>query len=607
MILINSLLKGLHALFTLFFPLYFLTHLLFNLLGITNPWLFLPLSLILFLKLLPTFHDLYEDLDISPFSAIVLTLAVLILILINFKIGLDDSTDTHLYHLNTAFPILLYHDLLTPQFYDLIGYSQGYPKFGEFIQANFIQLTHHFAGYGLASILVIPASYTTTYLLAKTLGFDRRLADPVALIYAFNPIHIAQATTGYLDSLQSLYILITLLLALKTTTLNRLPLFLLSTIALLNIKFTGGLLSLSLLLLHLIWNGVHFRHHKQHYLLLTGAFWTLGSSHYLNNLLHFGTLIYPFIDLKLAYFTLNQYVGTDTLLTQLAKLFWSPPSSLPTLSLYDVRQGAFSYLWYPFPFLILITLFKASIQRAYLILTVQAILLLFLLLDPGLPWGRYVTYYQVAGFIALIFLFPKPWLAYLFSTAYLGLALYSLTNPELGLIKRRIDFYQANHILLDSIKSTRRLSFNYYYDFNSYCSGFYWLLRHHQLPVHPITDPSLLHGQTNYFYLHRNAQNQCHFTLQHNLQTSIQAHTLPPQTYIDITVTNTSALNYCQQCVSDYGCWYVPYYVGKHTLDPSQQFQFETPGLKELKWRCQTIEGKILEKSIPFQATPHQP
>lgn len=599
----KKFLWGLHTFFFVFSPLYFLLHLLFNVLGITNPFLLLAcsLSMIWF----ATLHTPFEEIDaieISKISSISLFLGTLLLTFITLKVGIDDSTDSYFYHLNSTIPIALFHDVLNTHLFDLIGFSQGYPKFGEFLQALFINLTDQFWSYGLTSVLVIPASYTTSFLLAKKLGLSHPSADAVALCYAFNPINVAQATTGYVDSTLSLYALGSILFAFKVVHFRHFILLLLNLIALLNIKLTGISMSIMILGFSVLWNRKFLAQDWMSYLFAATALYFIGFFHYLVNFIHYGTFIFPFIDFEFAKYTSQIYIGFEDLGHKIITLFWSIPQPFAHISQYDARQGALSPLWYPLPLFMGLALVKALKIKDKGFLTIQALLWTLLLIDPVISSARYVAYFQLAGFLASFYLLPPhilPWIRYVLPLAYLSLGNYIIFNQELGTLKRRLVYYEQNRLLLESIESTSRRAFNYYYDLNSFCSGYYWLLRYKQLDVQLLQDQP--HGE-NYFYLYRNAQGQCAVTLNHNLNTQTYAYQLNDTPYLDITVTTPSALEYCKQCISEYGCSYIPFYVHKHTQNLSDTFLFKTEGEKELTLECQSIDGKNIKETFKFHA-----
>ncbi len=599
--------------FFLFAPCYFIIQLLGNLLGVTNPLLFLILTLVVSLTwFYRAFEEVYRNtIKPSPLAIFSISLATLLLTFITLTVGIDDSTDTYFYHLNITIPLALHHDLLNTHGYDLIGYSQGYPKFGELLQALWVQLTGQFWSYGLASVWVIPASYGTTYLLARQVGLDKSAADVVGLLYAFNPVNITQATTGYIDSIQSLYVLGCLLLMMKATQLPRLALIFLNLVAMLNIKFTGILLGSVLLGVGMIWQRQVIFRQDQRWpsLSLILAFGFLGIFHYLANWVNFGTPIFPFIDLPLAQYMSQVYVESSSIMGRIMALFWSWPTPFATISWYDLPTGAFSLLWYPLPLFIVIAIVQAIRSKNFIFLGIQFILWSLLILDPAITLGRYVAYFQVAGLVALVYVLKRwvgglssrlQWLVlYSWPLAYLGLSSYIVLNPELGMIQRRVTQSEQQRLWLDSADSTLRQTFEYFYEVNSFCSGYYWLWRYKQVPVKLIQG---LPTVENYLYLHRNAANQCVVGVHHNFKAEIRPYRVNEADYVDLTVINPAALTYCKQCVSEYGCTYVPFYVYKHTQELSHQFPFKTKGDKELSIECQTIDGQSLKQVIKFQA-----
>jgi len=601
--MLKIFLRGLHYFFFIFSPVYFMVHLLLNLLGFANQVLFLILTLLITVT---TFHSLVDEIDtleISKVSNIFLSLGTLLMSVIALKVGIDDSTDTYFYHLNSTIPIALYHDLLNTRLYDLIGFSQGYPKFGEFLQAIFVELTNHFWSYGLASVLVIPASYTVTYLLARKLGLNQAYADLVGLAYAFNPINIAQATTGYVDSTFSLYILGASLLVLQAVNFPRLVLLLINLVALLNIKFTGIPSSLILFLASIIWHRKRIIQSRQimSYLLVSIAIYFIGGTHYFTNLIKFGTFIFPYLDWSLAQITLNSHEVSKW--EKLINLFWSLPQPFAQIAKYDVTLGAFSFLWYPMPFFILLAVLKAIRVKDQAFLGVQGLFWLLLLLDPTTSWGRYVAYFQFAGIIAIFYLLKEHsqratvFILTILPVAYISLGGYILFNPELGLVTRRLAYYEQNRVLLASIDSTMRKAFSYYYDVNSFCTGYYWLLKFKQLEVKLTQNQPTV---DNYFYIHRK-DGQCAVAIHHNLKTTTHAYSTHDTQYLDITVTSPFALEYCKQCVSEYGCSYVPFYVHQYTQDLSHSFPFEKAGEKELTLECLSLDGNLIKEQFKFQ------
>ena len=596
--------------FYVFSPIYFIIHLLFNQLHISNGTLFLIGALVISWRLVGRwFKEFYADIEITPLSALILLVGTILLILINLMVGIDDSHDAYFYHLNIAVPIALYHNVLDIHLYDLISYSQGYPKFGEFLQAFGIQLTHYFWGYGLITVIVIPASYTTTYLLAKRLGLASQYADKVALAYAFNPINITQATTGYIDSIQALYVLANIFLAIRINNLFKLSLLLINLIALLNMKLTGVVIGSLILLLAIISNSQFDFSRKQllNAILLTLAAYLVGLSHYLMNFIHFKTVTFPFIDLELAKYVANLYTGEGSKLEKIMRLFWSQPDAFEQISLYDATKGAFSILWYPLPIFIFLALLKALRQHDKLFLYLQLLFWLMLILDPTVSMGRYVAYFQFLGFFAVIYWVKDlnfiltsrtvPWLMAILPVSYLMLSSYIIFNPKLGLITRRLAHYQTNRLLVTSASSVARQAFDYYYNVNSYCSGYYWLLKFNQVEV------QLTQAQppgNNYFYLYRNENNECTFTVAHDLSISnrIDYENGPPILKMD----NHSlfAAEYCKWCLSEFNCLYAPYYVDKYRVDLSQ-FPFKSAGEKTATVECLSIDGRLLTNTLKFQ------
>lgn len=605
--LANYFLGGVQYLFFNFAPLYFIVHLLFNLLGITNPILFILVALILSVVMFP---PKAEELRLAPsiLSASSLLIGTLLLTIINLKIGIDDSSDTYFYHLNTAIPITLYHDLLNTRLYDLVGYSIGYPKFGEFLQAIFIQLTNHFYGYGLASLLVIPASYTVTYQLARQLGLDQRYSDLVGLTYAFNPVNVAQATTGYVDSIQALYVLTTLLLARQASNLPRLVFFLINLIALINIKLTGLLLGGILFLVWLVWHGKTVLRLNCQVLpcwLLTLAAGGIGLAHYLTNWLKFGTVIYPFIDAKLSQYLHNACcVGQSNQLERIIKLFWFIPEPFAAISLYSPVNGAFSVLWYPLPFFMVLAILKAFYKKDSTFLALQGIFWVFFFLDPG-RLGRYVAYFQFAGIVALPYLFKelvqRRWILTMLSflpLAYLLQGCYIIFNPDLGVVKRRLTQYNQYRVLLDSIESTNRQAFTYYYDVQSVCSGYYWLLKFKQVEVKLTQQQPLDH---NYFYIYTNDQGLCTFSIGHDAaRPKFKVYSKNGSQYFEANFGPSFASEYCKICVSEYGCTYVPFYVRSYTQNLSDMFRSKRSVEKELTIEYQTIDGNKTTETFKF-------
>ena len=596
--------------FYVFSPIYFTIHLIFNQLNISNGTLFLLSALVISWRLLGHWaEELYADIEIPQLSALVLLIGTILLILINLIVGTDDSHDAYFYHLNIAVPIALYHNVLDVHLYDLISYSQGYPKFGEFLQAVGIQLTHYFWGYGLVTVMVIPASYITTYLLAKRLGLASQYADKVALAYAFNPINIAQATTGYIDSIQALYVLANIFLAIRINNLFKLSLLLINLIALLNMKLTGVVMGSLILLLAIICNSQVSFSRKQ---LLNAIFLTLvaylvGLSHYLMNFIHFKTFIFPFIDLEFAKHIANLYTGEGSKLEKIIRLFWSQPAAFEQISLYDTTKGAFSILWYPLPVFICLALVKAIRKHDKLFLYLQLLFWLMLSLDPTVSMGRYVAYFQFLGFFAVIYWIKDfnliltnrtmRWLMAILPLSYLILSSYIIFNPKLGLITRRLAHYQENRLLITSASSIARQAFNYYYNVNSYCSGYYWLLKFNQVEVR-LTQAKP--QSKNYFYLYRDENNKCTFAIAHDLSISNRIDYENGQPIFKMNNHSLFAAEYCKWCLAEFNCLYAPYYVDKYRVDLSQ-FPFKSAGEKAATVECLSIDGRLLTDTLKFK------
>lgn len=596
--------------FFVFSPIYFIIHLIFNQLNINNGILFLAGALVISFRLFGRwFEELYENIEISGFSTLILLLGTILLTLINLVVGVDDSSDAYFYHLNTAIPIAWYHNVLNIHLYDLISYSQGYPKFGEFLQALGIELTDYFWGYGLITVVVIPASYTTTYLLATRLGLESQYADKVALTYAFNPVNIAQATTGYIDSIQALYVLTNILLAIRVNNLFKLSLLLINLIALLNIKLTGVVISSLIFLLAIFWNSkiIVSRDQLLNAIVLTIAAYLVGLSHYLMNFIHFKTWAFPFIDLEFAQYVANLYTGEGSKLEKVIRLFWSQPNAFEQISLYDTTKGAFSILWYPLPVLIGLALVKAIRKKDKLFLYLQSLFWLLLILDPTVSMGRYVAYFQFLGFFAVIYwlkdlnwvLATKRmlWLITILPISYLILSSYIIFNPKLGLITRRLAYYGENRLLITSATSVARQAFSYYYDINSYCSGYYWFLKFNQVEVQ-LTQSKPPSG--NYFYLYRDEHKKCTFAIAHDLRIKNQINYENGRPFFEMNNHSLFATEYCKWCLSEFNCLYAPYYVDKYRVDLSQ-FPFKSAGEKAATVECLSMEGKLLKDTLKFQ------
>jgi hypothetical protein len=593
-----------------FSPIYFIIHLIFNQLNINNGILFLAGALVISFRLcVRWFEELYENIEISGFSTLILFSGTTLLTLINLVVGIDDSHDAYFYHLNIAIPIALYHNVLNIHLYDLISYSQGYPKFGEFLQALGIQLTDYFWGYGLITVVVIPASYTTTYLLATRLGLESQYADKIALTYVFNPINIAQATTGYIDSIQALYVLANILLAIRVNNLFKLSLLLINLIALLNMKLTGVVMGSLILLWAILWNSkvIVSREQLLNAIVLTITAYLVGLSHYLMNFIHFKTLAFPFIDLEFAQYVANLYTGEGSKLEKVIRLFWSQPATFEQISLYDTTKGAFSILWYPLPIFIGLALVKAIRKKDKLFLYLQSLFWLMLILDPTVSMGRYVAYFQFLGFFAVIYwlkdlnlVFATKrmlWLITILPISYLVLSSYIIFNPKLGLITRRLAYYGENRLLITSAKSVARQAFSYYYDINSYCSGYYWFLKFNQVEVQ-LTQGKPQNG--NYFYLYRDENKKCTFAIAHDLRIKNQINYENGRPFFEMNNHSLFATEYCKWCLSEFNCLYAPYYVDKYRVDLSQ-FPFKSAGEKTATVECLSMEGQLLKDTLKFQ------
>lgn len=596
--------------FYVFAPIYFIIHLIFNQLHINNGVLFLIGALVISWHLWGRLvAELYTDIEIPQLSAWILLLGTILLALINLMVGTDDSHDTYFYHLNIAVPIALYHNVLDIHLYDLISYSQGYPKFGEFLQALGIQLTHYFWGYGLITVVVIPASYTTAYLLAKRLGLASQYADKVALAYAFNPINIAQATTGYIDSIQALYVLANIFLAIRINNWFKLSLLLINLIALLNMKLTGVVIGSLIFLWAIICNNqVNFsRKQLLNAMILTLIAYLVGLSHYLMNFINFKTVTFPFIDLEFAQYIANLYTGEGSKLEKIMRLFWSQPAAFEQISLYDTTKGAFSILWYPLPVFIFLALIKAIRQHNKIFLYLQLLFWLMLILDPTVSMGRYVAYFQFLGFFAFIYWIKDfnliltnrmiGWFMAILPLSYLVLGSYIVFNPKLGLITRRLTHYQENRLLITSASSIARKAFDYYYNVNSYCSGYYWLLKFHQIDVR-LTQAQP--QSENYFYLYRDDNNKCTFTMAHNLSINNQIDYENGRPILKMDNHSLFAAEYCKWCLAEFNCLYAPYYVDKYQVDLSQ-FPFKSAGEKVATVECLSIDGQLLTDTLKFQ------
>lgn len=588
--------------FFLFAPLYFVTHLFFNVFHIVNPTLFLFISLLLTGYFYKNCQSLFiEEIEaIPPTIQIILAILTLLLIAINFLVGIDDSGDAYFYHLNIAVPLALSHNVFDYSLYDLDSYSEGYPKFANFLQAIAIAWTGYFWGYGLISILIIPCSFIVVYKLARQLQFLPQQSAWIGLLYACNPINISQATTGYIDTIQSIYVLVLMMLACYPASLAVFSLFLLNIVVLVNIKFTGLLLGASLFGFYLLLNRDFLLKQWQKGLglcVIAGGFAVL---HYAHNWLTYGTLVFPFIDSAFAKVIADLYIVQEGYFARLLRLFWTVPQSLSVLAIYDTVHGAFSFLWYPLPLFILFAWFKAIYQRNTYFIAILGIFCFLLALDPVLSIGRYVVYFQCIGFLALAYvLSPRyQWILPLLTIAYLTLAGYSLLNPETGIVQRRLAYFAQRQVFLQSIQSQRRQFFDFYYDINAACPGYYWLLRFYQVPVKLVETPP---QGDNFFYIHRKEyQQHCevdtHFlaAIDAQIQQTEQGKTLK------LSAKNPAAQENCQLCVSEYGCLYLPFHIYTMTINLSHVFHFQTAGEKQLQLTCRALNGDLTEKTLKW-------
>ncbi|EIJ43404.1 hypothetical protein BegalDRAFT_2561 [Beggiatoa alba B18LD] len=590
----------------IFAPSYFINQLIFNALQLTTPLLWLASSSVISFFIYQRYQGnifpyLTEINTIPVFIHWVLFFITLILISITLVVGIDDSSDAYFYHLNIATPISLFQNLFEYSYYDLDSYSQGYPKYANFLQAFAMTGTGYFWAYGLISVLVIPCSFWIVYSLARQLTLSVSAAAWVGLIYALNPINIAQATTGYIDTIQSLYILALITLALRPATKLHLTLFLLNLIVLVNIKFTGILLGAGLFGFYSVLHWRFFWTQWRIAGIFIGVAGSIALLHYLHNWFTFGTLVFPFIDSAFAKVIAELYIKPETYSHRFITLFWTVPESLSVLAVYDTVHGAFSFLWYPFPFFIFLALVKTGLRREFKLFAVFSIFCLLLALDPVVSIGRYVAYFQCAGFLALAYLLPTRYARGLIVVAmsYLLLTGYILLNPETGHIARRSAYAEQRQAFLNSIQSQRRQAFDFYYNINAACAGYYWLMRFYQVPVKLVENPP---NEGNFFYIHRPTYQQ-HCEVITHYQADIGAkltQTAQGQTLLILSAKNPAAQENCQLCISEYGCLYLPFHIYTMTINLSQVFQFKMAGEKNLTLTCRAIDGKVLEKSLQW-------
>lgn len=587
-------LLGLFYLGFFFVPLYFLNYLVFNVLDITNPTL-ITFSSVLISLYLAYNNPLYHDIQPSVLSSVFLTIVTAILTVINFKVGIDATNDSYLYHLNIVFPIHFHHHLLEPQFFDLDSYSQGYPKYTEFLQSLSVSLTHNFWGYGLASILVIPASYVVTFFISKKLGFTSTQADLIALTYSINPVNITQATTSYVDSTQSLYLLSSILFLLNIKTTFSLVVFLISIVALLNIKFTGITLSFILLTFAFIWHFNLFKKHWLKYSSLGFVILLIASAHYINNFINFNTFVYPFIDFDMARQIANLYVPEQTKLEKLITLFWVTPNT----TWYALLQGTWSFLWYPMPFLLLLALIQAIYQRNTLFWLLTLLLCTCLLLDPVLSMGRYVSYFQFIGFAAFVYVFRAYRLIWMMPVAYFALSLYIIANPYTSMITSRLNQYQQYQIFFDTILSAKARGFQYFYHINSGCSGYYWYLRYYQHDVQLVA--SKPQGD-NFFYIDSDPDaEQCRIRAFYKVKPNFSVQAKNDALFFAPHIDNPSALKHCKACITDYGCMYIPMQIYNSPFDITRIMP-NAQQATTMSVECEAIEGQIFHIEKPIHA-----
>ena len=601
----RKLLSSLSVGYFLFLPLFFLVHLIFNSIGITQFWLLFAITIGLSFWGVSQRHLVVPLEGIEGKASLGIGFITVFLLLANFLVGVDHASDSYLYHLNTAFPISLYHDVFSHQWFDLNHYSVGYPKFAEFIQANFLQLTHHPYGYGMASVLVIPASYIVSFIFARHFNVSISNAKIIAFTYAINPINIAQATTGYIDTLHALYVLVCIVLALKARTKGLWILFLLNLAVLTNIKFTGVLLFPVILVFACIWQRhiIFNKKHRLFYLLVTPVVLSLGGIHYLHNLSAFATPVYPFIDSALATKIAYLYTPATGKLSGILDLFWQIPTPFSQFVLYDALQGAFSILWYPMPVFILIVMGISIYQKQYQLSSIYLLFILLLLIDPVPSIGRYVSYFQLLGFFSFIYLVAEfkliQKIVWLLPAAYVCVAAFILVGTEVSLLPQRQ--HHAQHIapLLNQINSIKQQAIPIYYNIQSGCSGYYWLARFNGLAVQQVTHVPV--EDKNYLFITETAAKKC--IIQHSNNVMVEA-TLQ-QTTVDspllyVNITPPAVIKDCKICISEYGCMYLPAHMYRMELNLKHLFNFSSTEEKSLNLVCKTQENQIIEKKLIF-------
>jgi hypothetical protein len=323
-----------------------------------------------------------------------------------------------------------------------------------------------------------------------------------------------------------------------------------------------------------------------------------GAVHYLVNLARFRTPVYPFIDRRLATALYGGYYYPEQTgkLEQIRELFWGWPNRLLDIASFDSVQGAFSFLWYPVPLFIVVSMIIAWREGNRPFLIMQGVLVGMLLCDPAPAIGRYTMWYQGAGFLSTALVAQRVRafrLIYLAPLAYAGLAAYMLVAPR-GLLEDRRQLGRRFAVLEGISRPTAEVQ--YYYDIYSPCSGYYWYLRYRNVVPRVVAKPPRAEEVGSHVYIAADHRRNCWTALVHQADVDLRvAQRGPTGLWLDVRVKDPFAMRECTICGSDYGCMYLP-------RDLSTPLRFPTAGQKAVRVHCTTWDGQRIERRAEFDA-----
>lgn len=278
--------------FSTFFPLEYLWLLLQNFVGVSGhliPTILAVLTIYLMRKELR--KVLKSGLFFEKNTIFYYFCGILSFIAFLSVLGQDISYDGKAYHIDAIYGSIQWN-VLTPDNYFHI-YAQSYPKMADtFLGAFAVFLSKYTAyEYVLGNVLITLVIYIAAYYLSKILGIQKAYyAHSIAFFFALNPLSIYEMGSGYVDIVFVFYIILSLLLLFTPYSRIRFLLFILSTCALINIKYSGLLIGCVLTIAYLVYHLRSFAL-KDALLLVIYPIWFL---HYIYSFIHLGTPIPPF-------------------------------------------------------------------------------------------------------------------------------------------------------------------------------------------------------------------------------------------------------------------------------------------------------------------------